>query len=316
MPEIVCVGIAVADLLAAPVARYPGPGEVEIVERMVLHSGGCAVNTAIAVSRLGIRSAVIGRVGDDALGQFLARQLKEAGVDSGGLTVDTETATSSTMVLVAPNGQRSFIHSRGANARLTQENIDFGLLDKPRYVHIGGALLLPGLDGEPMASLLRMAEQRSKTTSIDTAWSDRPDWMELLAPSLPHCDYLFCSQQEGRRLTGKEDPYDVADAILDRQVGAVVVKLGSKGCIVKTSSRSKFPNQCFAWPAISVDVVDTCGAGDCFVAGFLVGLSKGRDITDCATLANAAGALSTTKLGATAAIGSLQELERFHQQKA
>lgn len=311
MPEIACVGIVVADLVAAPVQRYPEPGEVEIVDRMILHSGGCALNTAVAACKLGTRSGVIGRVGDDALGRFLTQELKSAGVDSNGITVDKETPTSSTMVLVAPDGQRSFIHNRGANAALTQDDIALAHLERTKYFHMGGALLLPGLDGEPMANLLRLAEQMSKITSIDTAWSDREDWMELLGPSLPHCDYLFCSRQEGKRLTGKDDPYDIADELLDRQAGAVVVKLGAKGCVVKTSSRSKFPNQCFAWPAVTVDVVDTCGAGDCFVAAFLVGLLKGRDITDCATLANAAGALSTTKLGATAAIGSLTELEEF-----
>jgi sugar/nucleoside kinase (ribokinase family) len=315
LPEIVCIGIAVADILAVPVARYPEPGEVEVVDRMILHSGGCAVNTAIAASKLGAKSGVVARVGDDTFGAFVRQQLHDSRVDTQGLTIDPETPSSSTMVLVAPDGQRSFIHNRGANSTLTLETIDFGILERPRHVHIGGALLMPGLDGEPTATLLRMAEERSKITSIDTAWGESDDWMELLAPSLPHCDYLFCSAEEGARLTGKDDPYDVADAILDRQAGAVVVKLGSRGCIVKTSSRSKFPDQCFAWPALSVDVMDTCGAGDCFVAGFLVGLLSGRDVTDCATLANAAGALSVTKLGSTAAIGSLEELETLIQQR-
>src|SRR5436190_5295315 len=116
MPEVVCLGILVADVVGKPVDNWPERGKLNLVDRMELHTGGCATNTGIALAKIGIDTAVIGKVGDDGFGDFMVSQLQKYGIQAEGVVRDKETATSATMVMVHSDGERSFIHYIGANA--------------------------------------------------------------------------------------------------------------------------------------------------------------------------------------------------------
>src|SRR5262249_31012651 len=100
VPEVTCVGILVADVVGKPIDRLPERGKLALVERMELHSGGCAANTGIGLAKLGVDTAILGKVGDDGFGDFLVRRFETFGIDVGGVVRDRETATSATMVLV------------------------------------------------------------------------------------------------------------------------------------------------------------------------------------------------------------------------
>ena len=116
--EAVSVGIVVADVVARPVRGTAEKGQLELVEEILLCSGGSAASTGYALARFGISSAVIGRVGQDGFGDFLVREAARHGAQSL-LIRDLQAATSATQVLVDPQGERTFIHAIGANARLT-----------------------------------------------------------------------------------------------------------------------------------------------------------------------------------------------------
>src|SRR5690349_11103247 len=110
MAEVVCLGLLVADVVAKPVAEYPARGRLVQVDQMELHSGGCAANTAIALARLGVATAVIGKVGQDGFGDFLAGELARHGLDTSAVMRDDRAHTAATMVMVHPDAERSFIH--------------------------------------------------------------------------------------------------------------------------------------------------------------------------------------------------------------
>ena len=122
--DVVCLGILVADAIARPVGELPDRGSLGLVDEISLHGGGCALNTASALVRLGLSAGAAGKVGDDAFGAFLLALLDERGVDRGGVLADPAVATSATVVLVDSSGERTFLHLPGAKASLRAEELD------------------------------------------------------------------------------------------------------------------------------------------------------------------------------------------------
>ncbi len=160
-----------------------------------------------------------------------------------------------------PDGERRFVHFIGANARLQLEDVDFSLIEGASILHVAGALVMPGLDGQPTAELMRSAKSMGVTTFLDTVWDDTGRWMQLLEPCLPYVDYFVPSLAEAQALTGRNDPQDVARALLDHGVEVVGLKMAADGCLVMTRT-----GETLHVPAFEVEVVDATGAGDAFAA--------------------------------------------------
>src|SRR5436190_5718151 len=108
--DVVCLGILVADVIARPVARLPEAGTLAFVDEIELRGGGCALNTASCLARLGLRSAALGKIGTDVFGDFVLRLLRERGVAAEGVARDAEHATSASVALVDRSGERTFLH--------------------------------------------------------------------------------------------------------------------------------------------------------------------------------------------------------------
>jgi len=303
---IICLGILVADIVGRPLRVVPDLGRLVLVDEMSLHTGGCATNTATALARLGLPVEVIGKVGSDALGDFVLNALTERRIGTRGITRDHDVGTSGTMVMVAPNGERRFVHYIGANAHLTLQDIDLAMVKAASIIHIGGSLVLPGIDGQPTAELLRQAHAAGVITFLDTVWDDTGRWMEILAPCLPYVDYFVPSLSEAQALTGLEIPIEIARALLERGVKTVGLKMGEEGCLVMSGD-----GQAIRLPAFQVDIVDATGAGDAFAAGFIAGVWHGWTLEQTARFANAVGALCVTGLGASGGVRSLSETLSF-----
>jgi len=299
--DVACLGIMVADIVARPVEGLPPRGQLALVERIELHTGGCAVNTGIALARLGRRVAVLGKVGQDGLGDFVCGVLTEHGVDISGVARDAAANTSATMVMVDPGGERTFLHYLGANATLCAADVDFDVVRRARILHVAGAFLMPTFDGQQTAEVLQRAHGLGVRTSLDTAWDSTGKWLSTIEPVLPHVDYFIPSLEEAAQIAGRDEPEEVADFFLGYGMDIVALKMGAQGCFVKS------PERALRLPAFRVQVVDATGAGDCFAAGFLAGLSMGWSLERTARLANAAGAACVTAMGATAGVRSLEE---------
>jgi sugar/nucleoside kinase (ribokinase family) len=298
--DVVCLGILVADAIARPVAELPDRGSLGLVDEISLHGGGCALNTASVLARLGLTAGAAGKVGGDALGAFLLSLLDERGVHREGVLVDPAVATSATVVLVDAAGERTFLHLPGASASLRDDELDRSYLFSGRCLHLAGALVMERLDGEPGARLLADAKSRGLVTSLDTVWDATGRWERIL-PVLPHVDLFAPSLPEGRAITGKEEPAAVASWLRERGVGEVVLKCGASGCY---ASGESFEG---ALQALPVSAVDGTGAGDAFVAGLLYGRLAGWPLDRSARLANAVGALATTAVGAVEGVLGLEE---------
>ena len=303
---IICLGIMVADIIGRPLHTIPEPGRLVLVDEMSLHTGGCAINSATALARLGLPVEVIGKVGKDPFGDFLINAISERGIGISGVKCDDQVGTSATMVMVEPDGERRFVHYIGANATLNLGDVDVEMITTASILHIAGSLVMPGIDGQPTADLLAEARAAGVTTFLDTVWDDTGRWIDLMAPCLPQIDYFVPSLPEAQALTGLEPPEDVARALLGKGVGTVALKMGADGCLVIGDT-----GNAVRLPAFQVDTVDATGAGDAFAAGFIAGVWKGWSLAEAARFANAVGALCVTGVGATGGVSTLPATLHF-----
>ena len=300
--DVVCLGILVADVIARPVDELPH-GAVSLMDEISVHGGGCALNTATGLARLGLSALVVGKVGEDTLGDFVIGLLAERGLETRGVLRDPAVPTSATVVLVDRAGERSFLHLPGANGALGAEELAPEIF-AGRALHVAGALVMPALDGAPTAGLLAEAQRRGVHTSLDTVYDATGHW-ERVQPCLPHLDLLMASLAEAQGISGEQEPASAAAWFRDRGVAEVALKLGPDGCYV---AGAEFEGDV---PAFPVHVVDGTGAGDAFAAGVIYGRLAGWPLVDAARLANAAGALATTAVGATEGLLDLDETLAF-----
>ncbi|MCM8764783.1 MAG: sugar kinase [Candidatus Omnitrophica bacterium] len=305
MGKLACLGILVGDFVSRPVVKMPERGKLVLVDTCELHIGGCASNTAVVANKLGSEVSVIGKIGDDALGEFVLNALKKSGIDVSMVKIENGVTTSGTAVLVFPDGERSFLHSIGANSKFSVDDVDFDFLQNFSIVHVAGIFLLPGLEGENLKTLAKKTKETGRILSFDTAWDSTGRWLPVIKDALPFVDYFFTSLEEARMLSGENDYRDIAKVFLELGVKNVCLKMGPEGSYVTDGKQNQF------FPALKVDAVDSTGAGDAYVAGFLTGLLNGYDLLKAGLLANTVGAMSVTAIGATSGIIDWNSLIAF-----
>jgi sugar/nucleoside kinase (ribokinase family) len=307
MFDVLCVGILVADVMAKPIEKIPDKGKLELVERITMYTGGCAVNTGIDLSKIGICTAIIGKVGNDGFGRFMDEQLRLNNVNTDGLVKDDNANTSASVVISNSDGERSFIHCLGANALFTESDIDYNIVKNSKIIFVAGTMLMPSFDGEQCALFLKKCKEMGKITALDTAWDSKGRWMKALAPAMPYLDYFLPSIEEAVLLSGKTEPEDIADVFLGMGPHTIAIKLGKDGCFIKSKTGEKLSLPTFE----RIKPVDTTGAGDSFCAGFLTGIAKGWSLHDSGRFANAVGTHCIMQSGASTGIKSEAETIKF-----
>jgi sugar/nucleoside kinase (ribokinase family) len=308
--KVLCVGQLAADILVHPVDTVDFAVDTRRVKGIEIRNGGDCLNVALGLARLGNNVAFAGLVGADQLGDYLASVIAAAGIDGQGLRRTDHATTCACLVLINTKGERSFFYHGGTNDLFCRDDVDDGLLAEASLLHVGGTYLLPRFDGDGAAALFARARAEGRRTSMDVTWDTTGRWLSVIAPCLPHLDFFLPSEREAERITGRTAPEDMAAFLLDRGVGTAVIKLGERGCYLKPSGGPGVLVKAF--PA---HVVDTTGAGDSFVAGFLTGVLKGWDLPASATLGCAVAALNIGAVGATGGIPRFDEAMRFVQQE-
>ena len=304
--KILCVGQLVADILAAPVEYSKLDVDTQRVGKIVIKNGGDSMNTAIGLAKLGCQVGFVGKTGKDLLGGYLRSVFETHNIDIKGLQLADDLPTASVITLVNGQGQRVFLYNGGTNDTFSLTDIDFTLLEECAHVHVGGTFLLPEFDGGGCTQLLSTAKERGKTTSMDVTWDTTGRWLDVLEPCLSYLDLFMPSEAEAALITGYKQPEQMADFLLKRGVGIAVIKLGDKGAYVKGRGEG------FYQSAYPVDkVVDTTGAGDSFVAGFLSRYIKGGTLRECASFAAAVAAHCILEVGTTDGIPDEAAVMRY-----
>ncbi len=289
--------------LRVSVSRYPEIGGDVEVSRLERFAGGSAANFAVALARIGYRSAFIGKIGSDEDGQFLYEGLKLEGVDVSHVQFDERTGT--VLVIVNEGGQRTMFSFRGAGTQLRHEEIDRDFITAARVLHVSGYALMHSPQREAALKAMEYAEQANVAVSLDPSPHIHMAEKESVARGLRVASLLFPDLAEARTLSGTVEPEEAADRLLRLGPKVIALKLGHRGCLIATS------NQRILVPSFDVEVADTTGAGDAFDAGFVAGFLNGWKLKEAGEFANAVAALKITRKGARAGLPTLNGVENF-----
>jgi sugar/nucleoside kinase (ribokinase family) len=284
----ICAGVHVLDVLVRPVEAIPEGQGGELVEEIRVTAAGSAGGTALVLAKLGASVKSAGAIGRDAAGNMLLSLLERDGVDTSLLARRDDVQTSASVLPIRPNGDRPAFHVVGANGTFGPDDLPPEEIEAATHLHLGGPEFM---GGEAAGPLLARAREHGVVTSADLLAPGEPGLLDWIGPALPELDYLLPNDDQVLALTGSEELEAGCRALLDRGVGCVAATCGAEGVMIVDEEGAD------TVPAFEVEAVDTTGCGDAFSAGFLRGLSLGRDRRDAAVLGCAAAALVAQGLG-------------------
>jgi len=279
--DVIAVGDLNVDLILA-IEELPQFGREVLARTMSRHPGGVAANFAAYCARLGLRVALVARVGDDEFGPFLTESMERVGVCTDYVKVDEELRTGTTVSLSGPH-DRAFVTYLGTIDSLTGPDIPDALLAQTRFMHVGSIFMQAKLQPD-LPALFRRAADAGVTTSLDTGYDPYEQWDAGLWELLPQVDLFLPNEVEVTRLGRQDDPLQAAAALPPPRVG-MALKLGPEG------SRFVQEDRTLAAPVFGVQMVDTTCCGDAFDAGFIAAWLDGQEPQECLRWGNAMGAL-------------------------
>jgi len=303
---IVVVGSLNMDFVTR-VERLPAPGETVLGRDFQMIPGGKGANQACAAARLSddsTRVKMVGRVGYDVFGDHLKANLSAAGVDVSAVHATRASATGVALISVDRSGQNSIVVASGANHALAASEVE-----AMRPIFRGARLVLFQLES-PLATVapaLRVAREEGARTILDPAPAQ-----PLKAELLESVDILTPNETEALLLLGRtpgrvelDQAPELAKLLRDLGPRSVVLKLGDRGSFCYDGQAEIFSS------AFPVEARDATAAGDVFNAGLAVALSEDRSLAEALRFANAAAAISVTRVGAQSSVPSRAEVEAF-----
>ena len=300
--EILCIGVALLDLPLGPIDETVFRRETTMLPKIPLTTGGDALNQATILCRLGEKVSLIGHIGDDRLGRQLLYHCWQEGIDADSMVVEKGAETRINVVLVTPDGQRSFLKNDTAVSKPFQiGDINLDRVKNAKAVSLASLFASKLRDPAFITEVLTTAKSTGALTFADTVppSGSGSEAFASMAAYLPYLDYMTPNQEEASLLTGEADPSTAARRFLEAGLGSssrggtVVIKLGADGCLITTRTQSLHVEGFLA------KTIDTTGAGDTFAAAFLSAVLNGKSLEEAGRLANRLAARSTEYLGAT-----------------
>jgi fructokinase len=309
--DVLCLGEALVDLL--PERRGP----LGACGRFEPCPGGAPANVATGLARLGLRVAFRGVVGDDPFGRLLERRLQAEGIECA-LRFAPERPTGLWFVALDERGERSFY---SPNARFSADklvapgDVDRALLARARWLHVGTSAHVLRDGRAALRAAVAAARELGVRVSFDPnvrlhLWEDVGPLRALCADVIPSCTVVKLADDEAELCTGERDPARAAEALVAAGVELACVTLGRGGALVRRGA------DVLEVPAEEVEVVDTTGAGDGFVAGLLAALAPagppgpigGADLARAIRFANRVAARVVARVGAVAGLPRAGEI--------
>ncbi len=309
--DVTIIGAAIMDVLAGPVDESVFEKGSQPVHSTRLSFGGDALNEAVVLSQLGLNAELISKIGNDESGKHVLDFLQEKQVDVTRVKVEEGLVTGINIVLVTPDGERVFLtNPNGSLRKLSEADVMEQLDDAADIVCMASMFVSPLLDIPAMERIFqRIKSKPGRILVADMTTAKNGESLVDIEGLLKYIDYVIPNETEAERLTGESDVYRNAELFIEHGASCVVIKRGSKGCLIRTRERQ------IDVPAYAhAKSVDTTGAGDSFVAGFLYGLKKGMSLEECARFGCAVASCTVEKLGANEAVVSVElPMRRYNE---
>ncbi len=281
--------------------EFPGIDEEVEVIRLEEVPGGSAANYIVGVARLGVNAGFIGKIGDDSYGKKLLNEFLQENVDVSQIKIEKSSHSGMCLIPIDAEGNRQIFSFRGANANLTSSDIDTSVITNASLLHITS----PPLDVAKFVA--RIAKKNEVRVSYDPGGKVIRKGLTYIEPILENTDIFLPSSSELTFLFPKLKELETAAHELLEQYGIqiIAIKLGARGCLIVTK------NDEILVEGHKVKVIDTTGAGDAFAAAFTVGIKERWSLEKSAQFANAAGAITVTRIGARTALPTRTEIDQF-----
>ncbi|NLH82322.1 MAG: 5-dehydro-2-deoxygluconokinase [Phyllobacteriaceae bacterium] len=324
--DLVTIGRASVDLYGQQIGS-----RLEDVGSFAKSVGGCPANIAVGTARLGLRSALLTRVGDEQMGRFLLEQLAREGVDTSGIVTDPERLTALVLLAVEAEGVSPMIFYRSdcADMALCEADVDPALIARAGAIVVTGTHFSRPESAAAQRKAIALAKANGARVIIDVDYrpnlwglaghaagferyvkSDRVS--AVLRPVLGDCDLIVGTEEEIMIATGADTPLASLKTIRALAPGAtIVLKRGAMGCVVYDGPISDDLDDGVVGKGFEIEVFNVLGAGDAFMSGFLRGWLRGEPLATCATWANACGAFAVSRLLCSPDYPTWEELAHF-----
>jgi 5-dehydro-2-deoxygluconokinase len=323
--DVVTIGRSSVDLYGQQLGS-----RLEDVASFAKSVGGCPANIAIGAARLGLRSALVTRVGDEQMGRFIREQMAREGVATDGIVTDPERLTALVLLSVEDEERFPLIFYREncADMALCEDDIDEAMIAGARAVVVTGTHFSQAHTEAAQRKAVRIARENGGKVVFDIDY--RPNLWGLaghdagearyvasdrvsarLRTILPDCDLVVGTEEEILIASGAGTLPEALGAIRAASPAVIVCKRGPKGCIVYDGPIPGDLEQGIVGEGFPIEVYNVLGAGDAFMSGFLRGWLRGEKLETCATFANACGAFAVSRLLCSPEIPTWEELRFF-----
>lgn len=292
--DMVAVGYTAVDYIGV-IPRFPEEDLKLELESLEVQGGGPAATAAVTGSRLGLRTAFAGKVGDDRFGSLMLEGLEGEGVDVSSVVIEKGASSQFAFIMVEPaTANRTILWTRGSVTPMSPGEVDAGMLEGCR------ALLIDTL--EPAAAL-----EAAKTARAGGALVviDAGTLREGVAGLLPHCDYIAASETFAGQIAPGGRVEDALERIMEYGPRAAIVTLGERGCAALAGEEVMY------FDGFDAGAIDTTGAGDVFHGALVFAALQGWDLPRCCVFSNAVAALKCRRPGGRAGIPDLDEALSF-----
>ncbi|WP_431063846.1 carbohydrate kinase family protein [Methanobacterium sp.] len=277
--DVVGLGACNVDFIQK-VDKFAAPDDEVAIKELILSVGGSASNFTIGISRLGVKTGIMARVGHDYFGEVAEKEFKTEGVETQRFLM-TDEKTGMVFIAVEPQGERSMYTFIGANQKFQLEKEDIDYIKESKLLHVT----------QMYQNVVERASKHANCLSFSPGPILSSFGLHKLEKILKRTDILFLNKKEMTILTGMQMD-EGAQILIDIGVSRVIVTSGEKGATLYTR------NEVIYSPAKKVKSIDTTGAGDAFAAGFIAAYIKEKELKECMEFANNVASYCVNKLGA------------------
>ena len=323
--DVITIGRSSVDLYGAQVG-----GRLEDMASFSKAVGGCPTNIAIGTARLGLKSGLITRVGDEHMGRFIREQCAREGVDVAGVKTDPTRLTSLVVLGIRDDKTFPLIFYRDncADSALDEGDIDEAYIASARAIVVTGTHFARANTAAAQNRAIALAKKHGRRVAFDIDY--RPNLWGLaghgageeryiksdqvsahLKPILPHCDLIVGTEEEIMIAGGVDEPLAALKAVRAQSRATIVMKRGPMGCVVFPGAIPDSIEDGEKGPGFPVEVYNVLGAGDAFMSGFLRGWLRDEPTATCCAFANAGGAFAVSRLLCSAEYPTWTELRAF-----